>query len=464
MSQEVKTSLNKKTLAENKPIDPRSVSAADIDLMQDSTAALFQHTPKLGSQIMMGFGAFIAVFLIWAVFAELDEVTVGEGKVIPSSQVQIIQNLEGGIVSGIPVKVGDIVHKGDIVIQLDQTRFSSSLGETKAKYDALLAKAARLSAEAYGKALLLPADVLKNNPHLAADETELYYSRQRELNATLSVLQQQANQRAQELQEKKAKLKQLEESLSLIDKELKISRPLAAQGVMSDVEILRLERQFSDIRGEMDAARLSIPRLEQATEEARTKVVGAMAKFRSDAANDLNLANAELAGTTATNVAAVDRLARTAIRSPMTGIIKQIKANTIGGVIQPGVEVMQIVPLEDTLLVETKVRPSDVAFVHPGQDAMVKLSAYDFSIYGGMEASVENISADTITEDKNGKTESYYLVQVRTKKSTLASQGKNLPIIPGMLSTVHIRTGKKTVLNYLLKPVMKAKYEAMRER
>jgi adhesin transport system membrane fusion protein len=464
MSQEVKPLTNQASPDEIKTKKPILVRASDIELMPDSTAALFQSTPRLGSLIMRGFLAFIAAAFIWAFFAELDEVTVGDGKVIPSSQVQIIQNMEGGIIAGIPVKVGDIVNKGDIVMQLDETRFSSSLGETKAKYEALVVKAARLSAEAYGKTFQIPAGLAKANPKLVADETELYQSRQHELETTVSVLQQQASQRAQELQEKKAKLEQLQESFSLIDRELEMSKPLVLQGAVSEVEILRLERQLSDIRGEMDAARLSLPRLEQATNEARTKVVGALAKFRSDAANDLNLANAELAGTTATSVAAEDRLARTAVRSPMTGIIKQIKANTVGGVIQPGMEVMEIVPLEDTLLLETKVRPSDVAFIHPGQDAMVKLSAYDFSIYGGLEASVENISADTITEDKNGKSESYYLVQVRTKSSSLVSRGKKLPIIPGMLATVHIRTGHKTVLNYLLKPVMKAKYEAMRER
>lgn len=469
MSQEVKPVENppvenQLVPAVNKPVKPLSASASDIELMPDSTAALFQGTPRLGSLIMIGFVSFILVALVWATFADIEEVTVGEGKVIPSSQVQIIQNLEGGIISDIPVKVGDIVHKGDIVMQLDRTRFSSSLGETTAKHDALMVKVARLSAEAYGRPFLLPAGIARSNPLLAADETELYQSRRRELNATISVLQQQATQREQEFKEKKAKMDQLNVSLGLIDKELKMSRPLAAQGVMSDVEILRLERQSSDVKGEMDAARLALPRLEEAAKEAHTKVEGAMAKFRSDAANDLNLANAELAGTSATSVAAEDRLARTAVRSPMTGIIKQIKANTLGGIIQPGVEIMQIVPLEDTLLLETKVRPADVAFVHPGQDAMVKLSAYDFSIYGGMEATVENISADTITEEKNGKSESYYLVEVRTKSNTLVHRGKNLMIIPGMLATVHIRTGTKTVLQYLLNPVMKAKYEALRER
>lgn len=436
----------------------------DIELMQDSTAALFQHTPRFGSYIMLGFVAFIVAFLLWAYFAELDEVTVGEGKVIPSSQVQVIQNLEGGIIASIPVKVGQLVKKGDIIVKLDDTRFSSSLGETKAKYDALMAKVARLNAEATGRPLQLPAELLKSNPMVAAEERALYLSRQLELDTTINVLQQQGAQRNQELLEKKAKHKQLEESYNLIEKELKMSRPLQQQGVMSEVEILRLERQLSDLKGEMDATRLSIPRLEQAVAEARIKVEAARAKFRSDAATEASIASAELAGTSASSVAARDRLDRTSVRSPMTGIVKQIKVNTVGGILQPGMEIMEIVPLEDNLLIETKIPPRDVGFITPGQEATVKLTAYDFSIYGGLEATVENISADAIVEDKNGRSESFYLVQVRTKNSMLTASDKKLPIIPGMQATVHIKTGKKTVLTYLLKPVLKAKYEALRER
>ena len=463
MLQKLKTIAKDKVLPE-KSASAGGVSRADIELMQDSTAALFQETPRFGSYILYGFIAFLVAFFVWAFFAEIDEVTVGEGKVIPSSQVQVIQNMEGGIISSIPVKVGDMVRKGDIIVRLDETRFSSSLGETKAKRDALLAKVARLNAEASGRPLQLPAELLKSNPQVAEDERQLYVSRMREMDTSISVLKQQASQRRQELQETQAKLKQLDQSYSLIDKELKISRPLAQQGVMSEVEILRLERQLSDLKGDMDSTRLSIPRLEQAAVEASTKVDAAWAKFRSESASEASVASAELAGTSASNVAAEDRLARTSVRSPVTGIVKQIKVNTLGGVLQPGMEIMEVVPMEDTFLIETKVRPSDVGFIHPGQDAMVKLTAYDFSIYGGLEANVESISADTITEEKNGKSESYYLVQVRTKSGTFTGTHKKLPIIPGMISTVHIKTGKKTVLQYLMKPVLKAKYDALRER
>jgi adhesin transport system membrane fusion protein len=443
---------------------PQEVSNSDIELLSDSNAALFESAPRFGSMIIRGVFAFIIIFFIWAYFAEIDEITVGEGKVIPSSQVQIIQNLEGGIVADIPVKVGDLVSKGQIIMKLDPTRFSSSMSETQAKRESLLAKVARLEAEATGMQFKAPAELMKTNPQLVNEERTLMESRQQELSTAMMVLRQQAEQRAQELSEKKANYQQLQESQDLVSQELKISKPMAAQGVMSAVDILRLERQLSDVKGQMDAARLAIPRLEQAAAEARSKITASMAKFRSDAAADLNLARAELAGTSAVSLAAEDRLARTAVRSPVSGIIKQLKVTTVGGVIQPGMEVMEIVPLEDNLLVETKIRPSDVGFLRPGQEATVKVTAYDFSIYGGLDALVENITADTITTEKGDKTESFYIVRVRTKSTTFSASKKALPIMPGMVATVHIRTGKKTILNYLLKPIIKARYDAMRER
>jgi adhesin transport system membrane fusion protein len=443
---------------------PQLVGRDDIDLLSDSNAALFEAPPLFGSMIIRGFLAFVLIFFIWAYFAEIDEITVGEGKVIPSSQVQVIQNLEGGIVSAIPVKVGDLVKKDQIVMKLDPTRFSSSMGETQAKRDSLLAKVARLEAEATGRPFEAPADLLKSNPLIVSEEKTLLITRQQELDTAMTVLRQQADQRTQELSEKRARYQQLKESLDFVSQELKISKPMAAQGVMSAVEILRLERQLSDVKGEMDAARLAIPRLEQAAAEARSKITASIAKFRSDAAADLNLARAELAGTSAVSMAVQDRLARTDVRSPVTGVIKQLKVTTVGGVIQPGMELMEIVPLEDNLLVETKIRPSDVGFISPGQDATVKITAYDFSIYGGLDAQVEYITADTITVEKGDRPESFYIVRVRTKSTKFSGTKKQLPIMPGMVASVHIRTGKKTILNYLLKPIIKARYEAMRER
>jgi adhesin transport system membrane fusion protein len=433
---------------------------ADIEFMSDSTAAIFQGPPRYASLIIQGFLAFLLIGLVWAGFSHLEEISVGEGKVIPSSQVQVIQNLEGGIVARIPVKIGDLVQKDQIVLYLDETRFSSSVVEVKAKYEALMARIARLSAEADGRAFTAPPDLVRDNQTIVEEEKQLYLNRQRELESSITVLRQQANQRAQELQEKRARLIQLEESQRLITRELAISKPLVAQGVISEVEVLRLERQVSDLKGETNATRLAIPRIEQSLVEARAKTEGQLAKFRSDASTELNLARSEFEQSRASSVAMTDRLARTAVRSPLAGLIKQMKVTTVGGVIQPGMDVMEIVPIEDNLLIEAKIRPSDIAFIHPGQDARVKFSAYDFSIYGGLDATVENVTADSITNDKG---ESFYLVRVRTKKNNLGVD-KNLPIIPGMMTTVHIRTGRKTVLNYLLKPVIKAKQEALRER
>lgn len=433
----------------------------DTEFMPHALAALFQRPPKPAYLVVRGTLLALCIFVVWASLSSLDEITIGDGKVVPSSQVQIIQNLEGGIVSKINVKVGDVVQKGQIVMQLDDTRFSSSMGESKAKNYALMAKVARLTAEANGKPFVAPPDLLAESPKIAEDEKALFANRQREFEANLSVLRQQVGQRSQEIAEKNSRLKQLQESYRLISQELKMSKPLLAQGVMSEVEILRIERQVSDTGGEMDATRLAIPRLESQLAEARGKVESATAKFRSDAANELAAANAEFAGTSATSIAVEDRLARTAIRSSLNGIVKTLKVNTVGGVIQPGMEVMEIVPIEDRLLIEAKIRPADIGFLRPGQPALVKISAYDFSIYGGLEATVETITADSITSDKG---DSFYLIRVRTTKNTLGTVEKPLAIIPGMLATVHIRTGKKSVLAYLLKPVVKAKYDALRER
>jgi len=443
------------------PGTPESGKREDTEFMPHTLAVLFQRPPAPAYLIVRGSLLLLCIAIVWAALTSLDEITIGEGKVVPSSQVQIIQNLEGGIVSKIPVKVGDLVQKGQIVIQLDETRFSSSLGESQAKNYALMAKVARLTAEANDTPFVPPPELLKENPKIAQDEKALYENRQRELGAGLGVLRQQVGQRSQEITEKAARLKQLQESYKLIAQELKMSKPLLAQGVMSEVEILRIERQVNDTKGEMEATRLAIPRLEAQLAEARNKLEGATAKFRSDAANELAQAKAEFAGTSAGNIAVVDRLARTAIRSSLTGIVKQIKVNTVGGVIQPGMEVMEIVPLEDKLLIEAKIRPSDIGFLRPGQPALVKLSAYDFSIYGGLDATVENITADSISNEKG---ESFYLIRVRTSKNHLGTAEAPLPIIPGMLATVHVRTGKKSVLGYILKPIIKAKSNAMRER
>lgn len=434
----------------------------DIDYMGEAAAAAMQGPPAYSHAVLWIVLAFVVVFFIWAAYANIGETTVGEGKVIPSSQIQVVQNLEGGIVSEIKVKVGDIVRKNQVLILIDDTRYASSFQENKAKNDALNAKIARLTADVSGKPFELPARFKKDNPDLAERELTLYRSRQAEYAANTAVFNRQIEQRNQELREKRGRLTQINTSLQFLDKELAMSRPLVKQGAMSEVELLRLERQANDLKGELDSTRISIPRLESAVSEAKQKLESYVAKFRADALAELNQIRAEQEGTAATSVALKDRVERAVVRSPVHGTVKSVKVTTIGGVVQPGSELMEIVPLEDNLLVEARVKPRDIAFLRPGQDALVKITAYDFSIYGGFSAKLEHISADSITDEKKG--DSYYLVQVRTTSNAPAGRQEPLAIIPGMTATVHIQTGEKSFLHYLLKPIIKTKEMAFRER
>lgn len=357
---------------------------------------------------------FIVSAITWANFAMLDEVTAGEGKVIPSSQVQIIQNLEGGIVNKLFVHEGEIVQPDQVLMQIDNTRFMATYNEAQKKIASLQIQVMRITAEMNGKPFIIPESVIKGNPTLAEAEKALYDSRMEEL-------------------------RQLQITLDLAQKELDMSEPLVSKGAISEVEIIRLQRSVNEIKGKMS-------------------------QFRSEGLEQLNKAKGELSALEEAHLADKDRLVRTTVRSPVKGIVKRIKVNTIGGVIQPGMDIIEIVPLDDTLLIEAKIKPADIGFIKIGQDATVKLSAYDYSIYGGLPGKVEQISADTITDDKKQKEETYYIIRVRTERNFLGSPQKPLYIIPGMMATVDILTGHKSVLAYILKPILKAKQTAMRER
>ncbi|MDX1572820.1 MAG: HlyD family type I secretion periplasmic adaptor subunit [Methylophaga sp.] len=433
----------------------------DIEFMSEVSSATMESAHRGGHTLLILTVLFFICAGWWAHVTEIDEVTRGEGKVVPSSRLQVVQNLEGGIISEILVAEGELVEKGEVLMKIDDTRFSSSFRETQLKYWELMARVARLEAESEGKPLVLPEKLLFEQPILAADEQELYASRQRRLESTISVLQQQAEQRQQELVERRAKQQQLQRSYELSNQELSMSEPLVAQGVMSEVEILRLKRTVNDLRGEMDANRLAIPRIQSALNEVNRKIAEERARFQTEAARELSEVKAEFNRTEESTSALQDRVTRTEVRSPVKGTIKRILLNTVGGVIQPGEDLVEIVPVEDNLLIEAHIRPADIAFLRPGQEAMVKFTAYDFSIYGGLPATLERISADTITNDKD---ESFYLIYLRTKDNQIESSKGSLEIIPGMTVTVDILTGKKTVMDYLLKPIMKAKNEALRER
>ncbi|ANF83592.1 HlyD family type I secretion periplasmic adaptor subunit [Pseudomonas sp. M5A4_2d] len=424
--------------------------------------ALIEDAPRVIRLTIWAIIAFFVFLVVWAGFSSIDEVTRGDGKAIPSSKLQKIQNLEGGIVSELYVKEGQIVEAGAPLIRLDDTRFVSNAGETEALRLAMQLRVERLSAQVDDRPLNIPDEVLKAAPSQAANERSLYESRRQQLKDEVGGLQEQLVQRQQELREFTSKQGQYRSQLSLQRQEINMSEPLVAQGAVSPVEVLRLKRAEMETRGQLDATTLAIPRAESAIKEVQRKIDETRGKFRSEALTQLNEARTELNKAESTGRALEDRVSRTLVTSPVRGIVKQLLVNTVGGVIQPGSDMVEIVPLNDTLLVEAKIRPQDIAFLHPGQEAIVKFTAYDYTIYGGLKAKLERIGADTITDEDKKTT--YYMITLRTDRSHLGTDEKPLLIIPGMVASVDIITGKKSILSYLLKPIIKARAEALHER
>ncbi|MEZ5863138.1 MAG: HlyD family type I secretion periplasmic adaptor subunit [Geminicoccaceae bacterium] len=416
---------------------------------------------RLSHVLLLAIVTFFAVFLGWASRATLDEVTRGEGRVISSQQTQVVQNLEGGIVAALLANEGDIVDAGQVLMRIDNVRAASDFREHLARSYALRAGLARLEAEVNETALEFPPDILAEARDIANAETRLFQSRQEELQTELEILRRQAEQREQELAELQTRSDQYEESLRLAREELRILTPLAERRVVSQSELLQLQRQVNDLDGQLGQTKLAIPRIEAAVREAHQRIENAFSTFRSEAYREMSALQSELAGIKEVITAGEDRVRRTEVRSPVRGTVKQLHFNTIGGVIQPGDAIVEITPLEDTLLVEARVRPADIAFLRPDLPAMVKITAYDFSIYGGLKGHVEQISADTIVDERG---ERFYRVRVRTEENSLGTAADPLRIIPGMTAQVDVITGEKTVLDYLLKPILKARDHALRER
>ncbi len=407
---------------------------------------------------------FVAVGLYWAHGAVLEEVTRGEGRVIPSSKVQVVQNLEGGILSEMLVSDGQTVVKDELLLRIANTKADSDYQDSRKQYLTLEANIARLDAESFDKPLAFPKEILDEAPALIDNEKALYETRQVQLRAQISVIKDQIAQRQSEIVELQSKADNLARSLGLARQEKAITEPLVARGSAAKLDLIKLERQVSDLESQISEVKLGIPRAQAALAESQRRVQEKDATFRAEAAAELSKRRAEFATVFEKIRAEQDRVTRTEVRSPVRGIIKEVKINTIGGVIRPGQDLVEIVPLEDTLLIEARVRPADIAFLRPGQDASVKITAYDYSIYGGLKAHLEQISADTLTEEKKNGNETFFRVTLRTEKNFLGSTTNSLPIIPGMTATVDILTGHKTVLDYLLKPILKAKDRALRER
>jgi adhesin transport system membrane fusion protein len=396
--------------------------------------------------------------VMWAAVSRVDEVTRGEGKVIPSRQLQILQSLDGGVVEEILVREGDIVEANQILLRIDPTRFTSSVRENRVQYTALVAKAARLRALSESGEFSVPPEVEKEDPRTVEEERRLFESRRSEHETALAIARQQLSQRQQELVELRAKHEQAAKAYELSAKELSVTKPLITSGAVSEVEILRLERDVGRFRGERDMASAQISRVQAAITEANRKIEEVGLAFRNEAGKELAETMAKLNSLAEGNVGLADKVTRAVLRAPVRGTVKRLLINTVGGVVQPGKDVVEVVPLEDNLLLEARVQPRDIAFLRPGQKAMVKFTAYDFSIYGGLEGKLEHIGADSVVDEKGN---AFYIVRVRTNQPSL---GNNLPVIPGMVAEVDIVTGEKSVLTYLLKPVLRARARAFTER
>ena len=401
----------------------------------------------------------VVVLLVWASFARVQEVTRGDGKVIPSKQLQIVQSLDGGVVSEILVREGQVVDAGQLLLKIDETRATSGVRESAAQGFALRARQARLRALAEGSAFVAPS--MRNEAEerrILEEERRLYDAKLSELRNLLGINQQQLAQRHQELGEMRARKSSADRSLELNQQELNKTRPLLASGAVSEVDILRLDREVSRSRGDSEQAGAQIARVQASILEAQRKIQETELAFRNEARKDLAEVMGKLNALNEGAVALTDRVTKSQVKSPVRGRVQRLFANTVGGVVQPGKDIVEIVPLDDNLVLEAKVAPKDIAFIRPDQAATVKFTAYDFSIYGGLEAKVENISPDTIVDERGN---AFYLVRVRTTQPNFNAK---MPIIPGMTAEVDILTGNKTVMSYLLKPVLKGKAYALSER
>ena len=356
----------------------------DLLYMSEVDAAIHRRGHAFAYLITVIIAALLVIFLLWAAFTKLDEVTRGMGQVIPSQRVQVIQNLEGGILEAIMVQENQIVNKGDILVRIDNSMVASQFRDVAGKAREFEAAVARLEAEGEGRAFSLPSGLQQSDPQIASEQSAIYRARQQQIQSELGILQSQLQQKQQEITEMQSRLGQLQRNLELTRQQRDIAKPLVDQGVYPRVDFLALEREVSNLEGDIDALRLGIPRAHSAAEEIRRRMTQRQAEFRAQSLDELNRRRVELKSLQQMMSAGEDRVTRTDVRSPVRGTVKQVNLNTLGGVVKPGEPIMEIVPLDDTLLVEARIRPADIAFLRPGQKAMVKITAYDFSIFGGL--------------------------------------------------------------------------------
>jgi len=437
----------------------------DLDFATEYNAAVHKGPPKGTSIFLISCLVMFAAFFVWADWAELDEVTRGDGRVIPSGKNQVVQSFEGGIIKEIFIKAGSVVKKNDLLLRIDDTGFSARLGEVEANRFSLLAQIVRLKQEASSATeaeLKFSNSLTQKAPDDVLSQRNLYSARQRSLNAQFLILKERISQRNGEWDEQKLNLLQLKKSLTLARTEEELKAPLVQSGILPQTDILKLQREIVDLEGKIQVGVKSLPRLEAAIREAKALKNEQLLNFRQKAQAELSQKQSEVAVIQETLRGVRNQVAHAEVRAPVDGVVNVLNLNTIGEVVKAGATLVEIVPQSNSLSVEVKIKPSDIAFIHSKQPALVKISAYDFSIYGGLEGYVTQISADSTIDERSQ--EVYYLVTIKTRENYLRDLKQNLVIFPGMVASVDILTGKKSVLDYLLKPINKARNEALRER
>ena len=433
----------------------------DYEFMNSLSSAILNKTPSKVSRVLKIWLFTIVTLVVWASLAEIDEITRGNGDVIPYGQNQVIQNLEGGIVESILVQEGESVKEGEVILKITNAKSLSNSTTNQMKFQELKAKKIRLLAEANQ----LKFDNIKTDNQELKRQIELakklFDSNRLEIEAKDNSIVQQIEQRKQEYKEAKARIRTLKKSLEYVTEEIQMTAPMVREGIKSKVDFLKLKREANGIENDIEAAALSLPRLQYAIEEYRQKRIESKQLFINTAKKELNEVSAEMSRLKTQQIEFTDKVDRTMVKSPVNGIIQKLFVHTVGGVVKPGADLVEIVPTNKKLFLEIKIKPSDIAFIHPGAEAKIKVSAYDFAIHGGLTGHVVNISPDTITDKKEN---TFYLIHVETDKNYLGTKEHPLKIIPGMTVNVDIVTGKKTIMQYILKPILKSKQYVFSER
>ncbi len=433
----------------------------ELEYLESLSSAVLHSAPRRSKILLYFWLATVLLFLIWASIAKVNEIVRSEGKIVPSGENKTLQNLEGGIVEEILVKEGDSVKKGEILLKLKNTKSKSELAGYLSRYSELAARVERLRAEAKGDNLQYDKRFENRYPALVKRERSLYYANIKSINAQISTLADQIKQKRAQMKEAKSKLENLKKGYLLIDEEIKMSEPMVEEGVKSRVDFLKLKREANSILTEIDSVERSIPQIESSIDEIKSRIKSLDLEFKSKSEKEMNEAIGEMKRVSKKIEAFKDTVNRTLVRAPVEGVVKKVYVNTIGGVVRPGMDLLEIVPLNKRLIAEVKVSPKDIAFIYPGQKAIVKFTAYDYAIYGGLEGKVVGISPDTVTDKKE---RTFYIVRIETDKNYLLEGEKKLKIIPGMIVSADIITGKRSIIEYLINPIVHSKDYIFTER